>query len=262
MRAFIEGVGLCGPGLAGWLAARPVLAGEAAYVPGPEAIPPCALLPAAERRRAPRSVRLALAVGAEACAGAGRAPADCACVFASSGGDGETIHDILTMLAAEAREISPTKFHNSVHNAAAGYWSIATGATGAATALCAHDDSFAAGLLEAMAQVAASGAPVVLIACDVPYPAPLFDVRPVGAAFGAALLLGPAPRAGALAALTLELGPLACAATLAPEALEALRRESPAARALPLLCAVAQGGGEVVLDYLGDMTMRLAVSPP
>ena len=49
--------------------------------------------------------------------------------------------------------ISPTRFHNSVHNAAAGYWGIATGATAAANALCAYDASFGAGLLEALTQV-------------------------------------------------------------------------------------------------------------
>lgn len=262
MRAYIEGIGLCGPGLAGWVSSVPILAGNAPYMAAPAEIPPSALLPANERRRAPKTVKLALAAAAEAFAAASRAPAATATVFASSGGDGETIHDILTMLATPSRELSPTKFHNSVHNAAAGYWSIATGATTASTSLCAHDDSFAAGLLEACAQTSATGQEIALIAYDVPYPAPLFSVRPVGAVFGVALVLSPAPSPAAFARLDLTLDPGAEGATAALPALEELRCSTPAARALPLLSALASGvASAVTLSYLEDMILRLALTP-
>jgi hypothetical protein len=262
MRAYIEGIGLCGPGLDGWAPSAPILAGTAPYVPAPAVIPPCTLLPANERRRAPKTVRLALAAAAEAFAAAGRDASATATVFASSGGDGETIHDILTMLATQARELSPTKFHNSVHNAAAGYWSIATGATTASTSLCAHDDSFAAGLLEACAQAAATQDAVALIAYDVPYPAPLFAVRPVGAVFGVALVLAPVPTAAAFARLDLALNPGAGTPSSALPALEELRQSTPSARGVPLLSAIASGvAGEVSLRYLEDMNLHLTVTP-
>jgi hypothetical protein len=270
MRAYIEGIGLCGPGLDGWAASAPVLAGDAPYAPAAAILPPGSLLPANERRRAPKTVRLALAVGAQAFASAGRDPAGIATIFTCSGGDGETIHDILTMLASPERALSPTKFHNSVHNAAAGYWSIATGATAASTSLCAHDDSFAAGLLEACAQLAAAQAPVALIAYDVPYPAPLFAVRPVGDLFGAALILSPAPGPASLARLDLNLSPGSSPPTPAAPALEALRRATPAARALPLLAALASGvasgaasgvASTIALRYLGDMMLQLTITP-
>lgn len=262
MRAYIEGIGLCGPGLAGWVQAAPILTGKVDYMPAPAEIPPSALLPANERRRAPKTVKLALAAAAEAFGAAGRDAAGTATVFASSGGDGETIHDILTMLAAPARELSPTKFHNSVHNAAAGYWSIATGAATASTSLCAHDDSFAAGLLEACAQTAATQEAVALIAYDVPYPAPLFAVRPVGAVFGVALVFSAAPSPAAFARLDLALNPGACTPTAALPALEGLRQSTPAARALPLLGAIASGvASRVTLSYLEDMNLLLSVIP-
>ena len=73
-------------------------------------------------------VKLALAVGLEACAHAGAIPARLPAVFTSSGGDGRNCHEICAALASAERLISPTRFHNSVHNAAAGYWGIATGA--------------------------------------------------------------------------------------------------------------------------------------
>jgi hypothetical protein len=262
MRLFLSAIGLRGPGLEGWAASAPVLAGQAAYSVAPTVVPHPALLPANERRRAPQIVKLALGVGAEVFANAGIEPARCAAVFASSGGDGETIHDILSTLAGPVRELSPTRFHNSVHNVAAGYWGIATGARTPATSLCAHDGSFAAGLLEAGAQASASGEPVVLIAYDLPYPAPLDEVRPIGASFAVALLLSPIPAPRSLARVAIELGrPPPDACTL--PALDALRRTVPVARALPLLEAVARGGkASLALEYLDDLAVNVRVTPP
>jgi hypothetical protein len=264
MRLFIEGIGLCGPGLPGWLPSLPILTGQADYAPAPTDIPPSQLLPANERRRAPRTVKIALAVGAEAFAAAARDPAITATVFTSSGGDGDTIHEILTVLASPLRELSPTRFHNSVHNAAAGYWSIATASRAASTSLCCHDDSFAAGLLEAAVQAVSTQQPVALIAYDVQYPAPLSHERPIGAAFAVALVLTPAPSATTLAGMALDLLPGSHPpSTLANPVLESLRNNTPAARAIPLLAALARGGSETVtLNYLDDMALRLRLSPP
>lgn len=260
MRLFLNAIGLRGPGLEGWAASVPVLAGHTPYQSAATTVPPPALLPANERRRAPQIVKLALCVGAEAFASCGLAPADCPSVFTSSGGDGETIHNILATLAGPARELSPTRFHNSVHNVAAGYWSIATGAKTPATSLCAHDGSFAAGLLEAGAQALATGGNVALIAYDLPYPAPLDTVRPIGAPFAVALLLSPAQTPQSLAKLEIDLTappPSPCAA---PE-LEALRQTIPAARALPLLEAVAKGGTSgFTLDYLDDLALTIQLT--
>ncbi|HQT63157.1 MAG TPA: beta-ketoacyl synthase chain length factor [Acidocella sp.] len=261
MRLYVEAVGLCGPGLNGWAEAAAILAGQAAYVPAPVTIPASALLPANERRRAPKTVKLALAVGVEACAAAGRDPAETPAIFSSSGADGDTIHDILTVLASTQRELSPTKFHNSVHNAAAGYWSIATGAKAASTSLCSYDGSFAAGLLEAAAQLGAGGQAVLLIAYDVPYPSPLFAVRPVGAECGVALVLSPAPSAASFARLDAALWPGAYVGSSAGAALEPLRQNTPTARALPLLAALAgDGTPEVMLDYLPDMGLKVRIT--
>jgi hypothetical protein len=260
--AYIEGIGLCGPGLDGWAQAAPVLNGSACYIAAPANPPPSTLLPAAERRRAPKTVKLALAVGTEAFAAAQRDAAATPTIFSSSGGDGETIHEILDTLSSDMRELSPTRFHNSVHNAAAGYWSIATGATAASTSLCAHDDSFAAGLLETLAQTDATGAAAALIAYDVPYPEPLFAARPVGAVFGVALVLSPVQTPAAFVRLDLSLlaGARPCSTAIC--ALEELRRTTPIARALPLLAACAGSlPAEVALAYLNDMTLQLTITP-
>jgi hypothetical protein len=263
MRVYVDGIGLCGPGLAGWAASVPVLAGRQDYAPAPTVVPPSLLLPANERRRAAQIVKIALAVGAEAFAESGRDPAATATVFSSSGGDGDTIHEILSVLASPQRELSPTRFHNSVHNAAAGYWSIATGSIAASTSLCCHDDSFAAGLLEACVQVACGRQSVALLAYDVQYPAPLSAMRPVGAPFAVGLVLSPSPGAAASAWIELELRDgLDAAPEIALPGLEDLRLSTPAARSIPLLAALARGGkAEVMLSYLDDMVLALRVTP-
>jgi hypothetical protein len=263
MRIYVEGVGLCGPGLPDWKTARAFLTGESDYVPAPAVAPASLLLPPNERRRATQIVKFALAVGAEAFAASGRDSSCTQTVFTSSGGDGDTIHAIMSTLDSPSRELSPTRFHNSVHNAASGYWSILTGAKTASSAICAHDDSFAAGLLEAAAALASAADAVALIAYDVQYPSPLAELRPIGAAFAVALVLSRAPSDSAFCSLELELLAAPCEATeMASPALEALRANTPAARSLPLLSALGRGAGaKLALGYLGDMTIALQVSP-
>ena len=263
MRVFVEGVGLLGPGLQGWEAARCVLAGEEPFRSASTVIGPSELLPPAERRRTPVPVKLALAVGQEAFRNAARDAASTATVFTSSSGEGETLHQMCEALASAEPEVSPTRFHNSVHNAAAGYWSIATRSREASTSLCAYDASFGAGLIEALTQVASWRKPVALIAYDQPYPEPLHSARPLLASFGAAFVLTPEATARTSARFELDflLGEEK-PTRMSDSALEELRLGIPAARALPLLEALArETEGEVVLDFLAETRLRVAVSP-
>jgi len=256
LSAWVEGVGVLGPGLPDWPAAVRVLRAQQPWQSAPTVLPAPQCLPAAERRRTGAVVKLALAVGLEAARHAGADAASLPAVFTSSGGDGANCHEICEVLASPERLISPTRFHNSVHNAAAGYWGIATGATAACNALCAYDASFGAGLLEAMTQVATERRAVLLIAYDASYPEPLRSARPIPDAFGVALVL--APRAGerSLAQLRADLTQ-APADRLADPQLERLRSAIPAARSLPLLGQLARGAaGRAVLEYL---ERRLAV---
>jgi hypothetical protein len=179
------------PGLEGWATAARVLCGETPHEPKPVARPNVTVLPAAERRRAAPSVAWSLAVAQEAVAGSALDAGGLAVVFVSSDGDGDIVHRLCTALAAPGAQVSPTDFHNSVHNAATGYWSIGAHSTAPSTAMCAFDASFAAGLLEAATQVQAEEKPVLLVAVDLPYPAPLAPHRPVRHGFAAALVLVP-----------------------------------------------------------------------
>jgi hypothetical protein len=200
-------------------------------------------------------------------------------VFSSSGGDGQNCHELCQALALESREISPTKFANSVHNAASGYWGIAAGATRESTALCAHDASFCAGLLEALTQVSVQSERVLLVAYDTEYPQPLYAKRPIPEAFGVALVLTPHRTATSLARIEATLaaampGTATPTSTLAPTPtqptldtmsdprFEFLRSSIPAARSLPLLRQLAlREPGLVVLAYLDVSHTLVTVEP-
>ena len=263
MRVFVEGVGLLAPGLNGWQASRQLLAGGVDYVDMPIVITPEESLPAAERRRIGLPVKLALAAGRAAFIDAERDAATTATVFASSAGDGENIHHICSTLASPQREISPTRFHNSVQNAAAGYWSIATHSHAQSTSLCCYDASFAAGLLDAAARIAVDGKPVALIAYDQPYPEPLHAVRAISASFGVALVMTPHATARAFAILEVNFMTGAADATrMTDRGLEAMRAGVPAARSLPLLRALACAATDIIIfEYPAGSHVHVQVAP-
>ena len=130
--------------------------------PAPELLAPI------DRRRAPVTVALALEVASSALLQAGRRSDEMRSVFVSAHGDLASTDCMCKTLAEAPTLMSPTKFHNSVHNAAAGYWSIATGCMQASTALAAFERSFVAGLLEAATQCAADAGAVLLVRYDMP----------------------------------------------------------------------------------------------
>jgi hypothetical protein len=261
LSAHVGGLGVLGPGLSNWPEAAAVLSGQQAYRPAATVLPMPTILAAAERRRVGRVVKLALAIALEATLQAGEDPEELASVFSSSGGDGHNCHELCQALSLAGREISPTRFANSVHNAAAGYWSIGTGAMAESNVLCAFDASFTAGLLEALTQVAVDRIPVLLVAYDSEYPQPLHAKRPIPDAFGVAMVLTPERRASSLWRLDATLSDAECE-RFADADLEALRCAFPAARSLPLLrLLAARGGGTSILEYLDVSRLQVRIEP-
>lgn len=187
----IEGIGAWARGAPDWPTLRAILRGEQSLHEDAPARPMASALPAAERRRAPESVLLAAEVAGQACAMAGRDAATLPCVFASTQGELAITDYMCATLAATPQELSPTKFHNSVHNAPAGYWTIATHCTAGSSAVSAYHDSFGAGLLEATALAVADGTPVLFAAYDIPAVGPLVEMARTARAFGAAFVLSP-----------------------------------------------------------------------
>lgn len=261
LSAYVGGIGILGPGLDNWPQAAAVLSGRQPYRTAPTELPTPGMLPPAERRRTGRVVKLALAIAYEAASHAQADATQIPSVFSSSGSDGHICHEICQALALSTREVSPTRFSNSVHNVAAGYWSIATGSMAEANVLCAFDASFVAGLLDALAQTAVDQQPVLLVAYDTEYPPPLHAKRPIPDAFGVAMVLTPERNATSMARIGLVLTDEN--ADPMPDAeLEALRNAIPAARSLPLLRLLATGAqGRTILDYLDVSRAAVQVQP-
>ena len=255
----IEGIGVWAPQLPDWSAARNMFCGnveQAAESPRPAA----AILPASERRRAPESVLIAVEAAQQACAMAQRDPRELAHVFASAHGD-LAINDYLcATLARTPFEMSPTKFHNSVHNGPAGYWTIASGCMRASTAVSAGAASFGAGLLEAAVRADGESEPVLLVAYDIAASGPLRDVIASRSAFAAALVLAPWS-ASALARLHLRLDDGAAPLAPAPPLLHASHRGNPAAASLPLLAVLARREPECLSLAAGPaLSLNLEIS--
>jgi hypothetical protein len=244
----VIGVGLLGPALPDWATAQTLLRDPSRWQRQATVIPAPSRLPAAERRRASNVIKASIAVADEALTACGLSAAELPTVFTSSTGDPLNCHLLCEALATTERMVSPTRFTNSVHNAAAGYWHIAAQSRQPSTSLAAFDASFAAGLLEAAVQVHATQAPVMLVACDVPYPEPLHALRPVDDVMAVALVLAPELSNGRTVRIEMTHGD-APITRCDDAAFEALRLGIPAARALPLLQAlIASAPGSVVLE--------------
>jgi hypothetical protein len=258
---WVAGVGLIAPGLESWSAAQPVLTAAVPWCASEAALPAPAMLPKNERRRASPTIRLALGAAQQAIDAAGVAPGELAAFFGSSSGDGDVLHALLEMVTGPEGRASPTLFHNSVHNAAAGYWSIATGAQAPSLSIGAFDATAAATLMSAA--VGTHDRVAVVCLYDAALPEPLRAARAITLPFGAALVLSPTPTPGALARLALRLGAPATPPTpLRAASLAPLLAANPSARVLPLLEALAgRRAGEVVLPWEDAPPLAITVTP-
>ena len=260
---YVNGIGIVAPGFDGWAQTKLILTGHTPYAASARPKPTAQLLSATEKRRASPLVHLAISAAQQAITEADWAFSDAASVFASSGGDGETIDAICLALATTEREVSPTRFHNSVHNAPAGYWCIGAKSHQASTSLSSYDATFAAGLLESILQIQSDGSAVLLAAYDHCYPQPLYQSRPLHADFAVALALGNTRTPRSVAALEVAVINMPAPDTaLDDPALEILRCGNPAARALPLLASLArQQSASICLGLPPGNHLALRITP-
>lgn len=262
MECAVAGIGAWGPGFNDWPSlqallldaasnaaqpqpASPVCYAEQEPLP-PPANPAPAIIPPNERRRAPLPVKLAVEVSWQALQASGMAPEQVACVFGSGLGDTEITDYMCRVLTTDQKQLSPTRFHNSVHNAAAGYWTISVGCMKSANSVAAYQMTAGLTLLEAFTQAVLHQEPVLATLFDTAAHAAYQQIFPCRQAFAAALLLVPAAQ-GVNAdwpRLTLQT-PDACGTeyTVAHPGLRDLQRDNPAAGVLSLLQLLASPGG-------------------
>jgi hypothetical protein len=256
----VQAVGICAAGLPDWRSAARVLAGVADFELAAPPKGPLDGLPPTERRRINETSRLACLAAGEALAALGLGVSrNIPAIFTSADGDGAVLAQLLSSLAPREVIVSPTAFHNSVYNAPAGYWTIATRSTAPCTTVCADSSSFAVALLEGYAQAITTGASVLVVAADVPFPGSIRALGTSTAAFACALVLSGAPDRAGVSIEGWKVGDGSGRSRGCVE-ISAVYGDNAAAAALPLLRALACGGDEcIALPYLDGAWLELEV---
>lgn len=255
LSAHVQGVGFWCKGLPSWETARAFIA-EGNTPESAPARPAPQLLAPNERRRAPETVAVALEVALAACHAAGRDIATLPSVFTSTHGDLAITDYMCRTLAEDPTSLSPIRFHNSVHNAAAGYWTIGAGTHAPSTAISALHGSFAQGLIEAMVQVATGTEAVLVVGYDSQSTGPLGRVSRSEGLLGGALVLtgaGDGPR--------LHISIEADGTPSPPGPLQRFAAGNAMAPMLPLFELLAAGGGDCVLEAGAHSTLRTVLAP-
>jgi hypothetical protein len=253
----VRGIGAWGNGMPDWAAMRAVARGDAAPAADAPKKPAPALLPPNERRRAPDSVLLALQVAQAAYEAAGADAAATPSIFASMHGDLAITDATCRTLADVPTDISPTRFHNSVHNAASGYWTIGVGSHAPSTALSAYRATFAQGLLEAAMQLDAGAMQVLLVAYDSAASGPLAAVSCSEGLLGVALLLDRSPSPALRLTLALQPGE---APPLPAGMLRDAAGGNAMAPALALVDAIANERAACELPAGQDLVLRVELA--
>lgn len=236
----IAGIGAWGSNFQNWQQLKQLLNGESLDEHGLKGPKPD-IIPANERRRAPLPVRLAVETSWQATQASVYDPKDLSCVFVSGLGDTQLTDYMCKVLAGENKALSPTKFHNSVHNAAAGYWTISTGCMQAANSVAGFDESVSLTLLEALIQADAEQRPMLMTFYDAPSSQILKKLLKNEQSFAVSMIVVPSSLTGNKADYSITVEPQACTW---PEAswsddLNNCYQTNPVARILPLLSVLA-----------------------
>lgn len=254
---YLQGIATNGPGFSCWDEFL-LLNKENEFLKQKTAFPPAIHLPATERRRVTATIKLALGLADAACVMA-LSNKDVASFFASSKGDTDIMHYLGQTLATKERFVSPTKFHNSLHNSASGYWSIASHSHAPVQALAAGAITFQAGLIETAMYTAIELAPALLVNYDIAPPEQLEALMQSHYSFGSALYTSPTQSSESIAKIGLTFVNNEQVTSMDNSQLEMLRLSNNAALSLPLLQALAeQKNKSVTLPYL-EQQLRITV---
>lgn len=261
MEFSITSIGVRGPGLNGWDDAAKILRGEAPHQTAETTIAAPSILSPLERRRASNTVKLALGVAQEAVERIGADAAQLPAIFASSQGESHVTHQLLDALAVRAPLLSPTKFHNSVHNTASGYWSIVVNSHMPCDSLAAGEYTFGAAILKAAVDIEVERRPLLVVVFDAPFPEPMNQVYPMSSPFAVAMVIEPPDAAKAICRVACSVAGEAKsnAKVIANPELNEMLMGNPAGQSLAVLEAIAIGkrtsivvahaeGCEIMLD--------------
>ncbi|MCF6346315.1 MAG: beta-ketoacyl synthase chain length factor [Thiomicrorhabdus sp.] len=204
-----------------------------------------AFLPSNERRRTTQTIKIALKTAEEALshfkATYPSPDTQIPVLFVCKDGDSMITAKICQAVSDEEPTVSPTQFHNSVHNAPAGYWMIGQSNQAAASAISVGEHAVANGLLEAILQSKSEKKPVLVVIYDLPLDTliPVDSSQKLSPPFAFSLILDAnvLSQSSELPSLSLLLNQK----NMESPALESNPYEGlPAAQGYPLLKAIAQ----------------------
>jgi len=262
MRCRIRGIGVWGPGFSNWSELHNCFLNKASFDESQPNGPKPEVIPANERRRAPLPVKLAIETSSQACEQSGISPQQLNCVFSSGFGDIDITDYMCRTLNTENKQLSPTKFHNSVHNAPAGYWTISTNCMQSANSVAGFAVSTTVTMLEAVAQLTTSGEPALLTFCDVPAKGPLIPVLVNQLPFSASIVLAPIvedinSEDDAIDITLSVIDEPVEWPDLAMTSLVTLYQHNPSARILCLLEALAGDRKEILMPLSAETALKL-----
>lgn len=255
---YINSISIAAANMLGLEQATPILSGKENWQSAefPKLAPQ--LLPANERRRTTPYLKLALQVADEA----SENNKQLAAVFASSNGDFQISNTICNTLTMDPKFISPTQFHNSVHNAASGYWAIAANSQAASTSISTGNATFASGLLEAVTQLLVEGKDILYVAYDYPAEDPLRKFTDVSEPFATACVLSLTKSSSSYASIKLTVTDAEQAISDCKNtSLNSLQKCNPIAQSLPVIEALfLKQDCDICLPYLNNKTLNVKMA--
>ena len=255
---YINTLSIAAPSLIGLEEALPVLKDKSPWQTSefPKLAPQ--LLPANERRRMTNYIKLAIHVADEA----NLSDKALAAVFASSNGDCQITDHICNSLSQTPKFISPTQFHNSVHNAPSGYWAIAAKSPAASTSISTGDSTFSSGLLEAVTQVLTQEYDVLFVGYDYPATPPLDKFVDVSEPFATAFVLSLEKNENSYGSIKLEISSdNNKKSSCNNSSLDSLQKSNPIAESLPLLETLClKSSNTLYLPYLNNTKLKIEVA--
>ncbi len=182
-------------------------------------------------------------------------------VFVSSDGDPNILQSICQELATEDKFISPTQFHNSVHNAPAGYWSIGHQSMKGANSLACGDSSLAGGLVEASSLLDAGEDAILLVCFDLKSPTPLDSARAIRYSLAFSMIVTKTQQAESICAINFAIKSNNIGvSTMLNTALDGYCDDSPASKGLPFLEAIAnQKLKNLKLHYSSSLVLNVNI---
>lgn len=238
----LVGIGAWGPGFTDWPTLKQLLLSDSVGGSSLEiSTPKPEVIPANERRRAPLPVKAAVDVSWQALQQSGIPSEQVACVFGSGLGDTEITDYMCRVLTTPEKQLSPTKFHNSVHNAAAGYWTISTHCMKSANSIAAYQMTAGLALLEGFTQCVLHNEPVLITLFDTEAHETYRQIFACEHSFAVAMLIRPVSGAASLAKISLtEAANGGAEPQWLNQTLNTLYQDNPAAKALDLLRTIAR----------------------